>query len=135
MSDTFDLDLGDAESFTNEQEEMAAALECAARLFESAMERIKAPTPSEKGVAEVLDFFAPWGPARACFYAVCVLQNGRLSVADDEDYDVIAARVRRQCRELMASGRVKAAGQPRTRTPKPAPDTQGDLFDLDPLPV
>ncbi len=132
---TLDLDLGDAERFTSEQDEMMAALGCAARLFESAMERLKAPTPSEKGLSEVLDFFAPWGPARACFYAVCILQNGRLSVADDEDFDVIAARVRRQCRDLMASGRVKAAGQPRTRTPKPAPDTQGDLFDLDPLPV
>lgn len=135
MSDTFDLDLGDTEHFASDQDEMMAAIECAARLFESAMERLKAPTPSEKGLAEVLDFFAPWGPARACFYAVCVLQNGRLSVADGEDFDVIAARVRRQCRDLMASGRVKAAGQPRTRTPKPAPETQGDLFGLDPLPV
>lgn len=123
------FDFEDSEKFDTELDEQLAGVEVAAKLFLSAMRTLNAPTPTDAGISGVLDFFAPWGAAKACFYAVCLLDRGRLSINDDEDYDIVAARVRRQCSDMLASGRVKEAGQRRESKPKPAPEWQGDLFE------
>lgn len=128
MNASLPLNLDDNDRFDDAEDQELASLEIAAALFVDALSVLKAPTPTETAVAEVLDFFGPFGAARACFYAVRLLESGRLGADADDDFDVIASRVRRQCREMIAGGRVKAAGQPRQRYAKPAPAGQGDLF-------
>lgn len=128
MSDQGEFDLGDDASFASEHEKMMAGLEIAAGLFRSGLDVLKAPTPGENKIKEVLDFFAPWGPGRACFFAYQYLELGQINVAVDEDYDVIAARVRQQVQRMQADGRIKADGQRRQSKPKAAPEGQGDLF-------
>lgn len=125
------FDFEDDEKFATALDEQLAGVEVAAQLFLSAMKTLNAPTPTDAGISGVLDFFAPWGPAKACFYAVCLLDRGRLSINDDDDYEIVAARVRRQCSDMLASGRVKEVGQRRQTKPKPAPEGQGslDLFE------
>ncbi len=124
MSHTRELDFGEVEPELSEDDK----LESVAGLIPASLDTLKAPTPTEEAITAVLDFWGPWGLARQCWYALRVLETGRLGVDDEEGFDVVAARVRRQCREMISSGRVKAAGQPRQRHAKPAPAGQGDLF-------
>lgn len=128
MNRTLSFDLCDDDGFDSERDRELAGLEVAATLFIDTVAVLKAPTPTETAVSEVLDFFGPLGAARACFYAVKLLEAGRLGVDADEEFDVVAGRVRHQCRQMIARGRVKAAGQPRQRHAKPAPAGQGCLF-------
>lgn len=118
------LDFGDEE----EELSLIEQLETVAGLYVVSLAPLKAPTPSDQNIRDILDFFGPWGTARQCWHALRVLETGRIGVNDDEDFDTIAARVRRQCRQMIDSGRVKAAGQSRQRHAKPAPEGQGDLF-------
>jgi hypothetical protein len=128
MSYSLPLDLPDTEQFAGEDDKELAGLEIAAALYVSALAVLKAPTPTETGIAEVLDFFGPLGAARTFFHAVYFLETGRLSSDTDEEFEIIAARVRKQCRDMIATGRVKTAGQARQRHSKPAAAGQGDLF-------
>lgn len=121
------FDFPDPARFASEYDEMMAGLEIAAGLFRSELDVLKAPTPGENKIKEVLDFFAPWGAGRACFFAYQYLELGQINVAVDEDYDVIAARVRQQVQRMQADGRIKADGQRRQTKPKPVPAGQGDL--------
>jgi len=130
MSDQREFDLGDDAVFDSEYEEMMAGLEIAAGLFRAALKVLNAPTPSESQIASVLDFFGPCGAGRGCFFAFRYLELGEsFSVAIDDEYDVVVARVRQQIQRMQAAGRIKEAGQPRQTKPKPAPEGQGDLFE------
>ncbi len=128
MSDQREFDLSDEAVFDSDEEAMFSSLEIAAGLFRSSLSVLKAPTPGENQIAGVLDFFSPWGAGRACFFAYQYLELGQINVAVDEDYDVIAARVRQQVQRMQADGRIKADGQRRQSKPKAAPEGQGDLF-------
>lgn len=125
---SLDLGLDDCELFASEEERQLAGVEIAAGLFRDALCILKAPTPSETQIADVLDFYAPWGAGRACFFAAQLLERGQINVEVDEDYDVVVARVRQQIQRMQAAGRIKEVGQPRQSKPKPAPKGQGDLF-------
>lgn len=107
MSDLFDNI--DQDCFESEADAFEAATYTAAELYLSMMKRLKAPTPTDQHLQEVLDFFGPFGPGRACYFAVQAVMEGRL----EDDYSDIVWRVQKQCHALMKAGRVKEKGQKR----------------------
>lgn len=124
---TASFDFGDAIKRTDD-ECMMLVLEAGRAIWLDTLSTLKAPTPTDTLLRDALDFFGPFGAARHCWYAVQLLDTGECTQDDDESFEFIADRVRKQCREMLASGRVKAAGQRRQRTPRHVPG-QADLFE------
>lgn len=120
---TIDLDLGDDERFIDDADREDCGQVAAAWLLVSALQILKAGTPTHRQIADLLDFVGPFGAGLHCFNAWCILDHGHI----DGDYEALAEWIRGECRRAIASGRVKDKGQMRVRRPKVAPG-QADLF-------
>lgn len=119
------IDLNEEEHFIDEAEAFDTALHAAAMLLIIQLRKLNQGMLTDKGVSELLDFIGPFGAGERCFNAWCYLNSGRLN----GDYDDFTARLRRECRRAITSGRVKYAGQPRNRDRKKDTKTK-DLFEF-----
>jgi len=101
------LDFGDDERFVDAGDALDAALHAAAQMHLSTMKTLlfSARLPQAR-LAEILNFYGPGGYGRHCYNASQYL----LTSVIPDDFDEVAWRVRRRCRELMASGRVQGGG-------------------------
>lgn len=96
------MDFGDDERFIDADDALDAALHAAAQLHLAAMKTLLFSTQlSPRRLAEILDFYGPGGRGRYCYLASQYLLTGRV----DDDFEEIAWRIRRRCREMMTAGR------------------------------
>ncbi len=95
------LDFGDDERFVDDDDAIDSGLHAAAQVHLSQIKILYFSWRiSEKKLGQILDFYGPFGAGRHCYNASQYLSKGRIT----DDFDDVAWRIRRRCRELIASG-------------------------------
>jgi len=95
------LDFGDNEQFASADDALDAAVHVAAHVHLAQMNVLYFSWRiSGKKLGQILDFYGPKGKGKHCYIASQLLLTGKIV----NDFDEVAWRIRRRCRELIASG-------------------------------